>query len=317
MPLRVRLSAAWLCGLAALLIAGCDSKQPDSNTPAKSSDGTASADKASKDTGSKDKGSGAEGTQETSAVSSPKTPGNQVTKSLEAVGAKLSRDSKGEVIGADLRGCKLDDAVIGELSKLVTLQQLDLRECVLNNAQLTAAVQPLAKLKALRLSGKGAATTVDDEGLAVLANCPDLRVLSADELWFSEDGLKKLSGCKNLSELYIAQTLIEDAAMPTVATFKQLKKLRLAKTQVSVTGLKALAGLKLEDLDLSECSQINDGAMEAVAAFTTLKRLNLWRDPISDAGCSKLAGLTQLTWYNLDNTQLTDAGWITWRVWWN
>ena len=292
MPYRAPVLAVWLCGLVTILIVGCDSKQPSPKDHAKDVERTEPAQPSTK----------------TESEPAASASSKQVTTALDAVGAKLTRDPKGDVIAADLRGCKLDDAILTEISQLTSLQQLDLRECILSNAQLTIAVKPLAKLKALRLSGKGGATTVDDEGLAALAGCPELRVLAADELWFSEDGLKKLSGCKNLSELYIAQTLIEDAAMPTVASFKQLKKLRLAKTQVSVTGLQALAGLKLEDLDLSECSQINDGAMEAVATFTTLKRLNLWRDPISDAGCSKLAGLTQLTWYNLDNTQLTDAG---------
>jgi uncharacterized protein YjbI with pentapeptide repeats len=289
-----RALATWLFGLATLLCVGCDSSRPSS--VAQSTD-TGREVAASPDSSKK---------AETESASS--SASIQSTTALDAAGVKLTRDAKGEVTGADLRGCKLDDALLTEIAKLTTLQQLDLRECILSNSQLAIAVKPLGKLKALRLSGKGGATTVDDDGLAVLSNCPELRVLAADELWFSEEGLKKLSGCKNLSELYIAQTLIEDAAMPTVASFEQLKKLRLAKTQVSVTGLKALAGLKLEDLDLSECSQINDGAMEAVAAFKTLKRLNLWRDPITDAGCSKLAGLTQLTWYNLDNTQLTDAG---------
>lgn len=291
-------TAVCLCGLATLLSVGCDSS-PD----ARRSTSTNPLNDSTSTQSSQSPASGEHAAQGTTELTE-----KQSVSALEAANAKLTRDAKGEVITADLRGCKLDNAVLGEIATLATLQQLDMRECVLSNAQLIAAVRPLAKLRALRLSGKGAATTVDDEGLSVLAGCPELRVLAADELWFSEDGLKKLTGCKNLSELYIAQTLIEDAAMPTVASFKQLKKLRLAKTQVSVEGLKALAGLKLEDLDLSECSQINDTAMEAVATFTTLKRLNLWRDPITDAGCSKLAGLTQLTWYNLDNTQLTDAG---------
>ncbi len=297
MPYRAPLTAIWLFGLATIITAGCDSSQK--SPPAKTNPADA--------TSTKEPGSNAETVAKTEPANTAAVSTQQVT-ALEATSAKLTRDAKGEVIAIDLRGCKLDEAVISEIANLTTLQQLDLRECKLSNSELTTAVKPLAKLKALRLSGKGGSTSVDDDGLAVLANCPDLRVLAADEIWFSEQGLKKLSGCKNLVELYIAQTLIEDAAMPTVASFKQLKKLRLAKTQVSATGLKALAGLKLEDLDLSECSQINDGAMEAVATFTTLKRLNLWRDPISDAGFSKLAGLTQLTWYNLDNTQLTDAG---------
>lgn len=230
------------------------------------------------------------------------------TPELDRVKAKVARDSSGAVTSVDLRGCSIDDGVIQELSGLASVQQLDLRECVLNNDQLTSLVTPLTKLKAVRLSGKGGATSVDDAGIAALAGCKELRVLAVDELWFSVDGLKKLSSCQQLSELYAAATLLDDAALATVAEFKQLKKLRLAKSQVSHEGLKSLVGLKLEELDLSECSQITDAALEVVAKFPTLKRLNLWRDPVSDAGIAHLAALTQLTWYNLDNTQLTDAG---------
>lgn len=62
---------------------------------------------------------------------------------LEAAKAKLTRDAKGDVITVDLRGCTLDEAVIGEVATLTTLQQLDLRECSLSNAQLIAAEKPL------------------------------------------------------------------------------------------------------------------------------------------------------------------------------
>ncbi len=287
-PLALAVGCAASCLIYASL-AGCDSKTNKSaETPSAKKEQTADS--------------------KPQPATEPATKSPQSTSAIEGAGAKLTRDASGQVTVVDLRGCKLSESVINEVAQLTTLQQLDLRECALSNAQLTTMVKPLSKLKAVRLSGKGGATSVDDEGLVVLAGCPDLRVLAADELWFSEDGLKSLTGCKNLSELYISATLIEDAAMPTVASFKQLKKLRLARTTVSSTGLKSLADLKLEDLDLSECSQINDDAMDDVAKFTTLKRLNLWRDPVSDVGCSKLAGLKQLTWYNLDNTQLTDAG---------
>lgn len=282
-------------GLACVLglMAGCESK---TSSPASSG----SADSAT--------GSSIPAVTLQEQTDTPKPVIAQSTEALESAGAKLTRDPQKNVTSIDLRGCKLSESIVKEISSLPSLQQLDLRECELSNTQFAAMVKPLTKLRAVRLSGKGGATTVDDEGLAALAGCTDLRVLAADELWFSEDGLKKLSGCKNLTELYISATLIEDAAMPTVATFKQLKKLRLARSTISSEGLKALADLKIEELDLSECTQINDAAMHDVAKFTSLKRLNLWRDPISDEGCSKLAGLTQLTWYNLDNTQLTDAG---------
>lgn len=264
-----------LVGLLALVSIGCEANRPKEATSQKA---------------------------RSNAVVQPATP------ELDAAGAKLSRDSQDAVIAADLRGCTLGDPVIAELSQLTSLQQLDMRECVLSNDQLKSIVKPLVALRALRLSGKGGATSVDDDGMVAIEDCTELIVLALDELWISEVGLKALLGCKQLSELYLAGTTVVDESMTTVAEFKQLKKLRLARTQISAAGLQELVGLKLEDLDLSECSQVTDAALEVVAQFTTLKRLNLWRDAVSDEGVSKLAGLHQLTWYNLDNTQLTDAG---------
>ncbi len=221
----------------------------------------------------------------TSSATAPSPAADQqASPALDAAGAKVTRDAKGSITAVDLRGCKVEEAVQEEVAKLANLQQLDLRECAVSNDQLARMVKPLSKLKALRLSGKGAVTTVDDDGIAALAACSDLRVLAVDELWFSDKGLKHLSGCKNLSELYAAGTLLDDAAMTVLEEFKQLKKLRLAKTSVSAKGLAALTDLKLEELDLSECaSSIEDAAMEPLSKFTTLKRLNLWRDPVSDS----------------------------------
>jgi hypothetical protein len=235
------------------------------------------------------------------------SPG-QATPALDEAQAKIVRDAKGEVTSVDLRGCQLSEAVLKEIASLSSLQQLDLRECNLNNEQFATAVKPLTKLKALRLNGKGGATSVDDNGISALAGCTDLRVLSVDEIWISLNGLKHLEGCKQLSELYAKESTLDDESMAVLAQFKQLKKLRLAKTSVSPVGMRALEGLKLEELDVSECTGINDQALQIIGKFTTLKRLNLWRDAVSDTGLGQLAGLTGLTWYNLDNTQLTDAG---------
>ncbi len=181
--------------------------------------------------------------------------------------------------------------MLGEVAGLAGLQQLDLRECAVSNEQLGRMVKPLTKLKALRLSGKGAVTTVDDEGLAALAGCTDLRVLAVDELWFSDKGLKHISGCKNLSELYAAGTLLDDAAMTVLGEFKQLKKLRLAKTSVSAVGLAALGDLKLEELDLSECaSSIDDASHGAAVAVHVAEAFELVARPGERRGGRKARG---------------------------
>ncbi|MEZ6078374.1 MAG: hypothetical protein R3C56_22690 [Pirellulaceae bacterium] len=55
-------------------------------------------------------------------------------------------------------------------------------------------------------------TTVDDGGLAGLANCPELKVLAIDGLWVGSPGLEHLKGNLKLIELYASGTTIDDAA---------------------------------------------------------------------------------------------------------
>lgn len=204
---------------------------------------------------------------------------------------------------------ELSDSGWQTLGQLTQLQHLDLRGCAVSNAQLISAASDLPKLRSLRLSGKSSATTVDDDGLiVVLAKCPELKVLAADDIWISEDSLAKLANPSGLLELYLARTLVEDEALKLISDMSSLKKLRLAGTNVTGTGLELLEKLPLEDLDLSECQQFDDSAMVSIGKLKSLKRLNLWRTTVTDAGVGDLAGLTQLTWLNLDNIPFSDDG---------
>src|SRR5690606_30216042 len=136
----------------------------------------------------------------------------------------------------------------------------------------------------------------------------ELRVLAADHLWIGAEGIKHMSACTELRELYLAGTLVDDEAMAEIAKLPELRKLRIAKTSVGSAGLEAVVQLPLEELDISECSQVLDDALQSVGKIQSLKRLNLWRDSITDAGVAHLSGLVNLTWLNLDNTHIRDAG---------
>lgn len=253
-------------------------------------------------------------------------------QALEDAGAKLSGVAEGAVTEVNLHGVDVSDTLAttiaklgtvtritinqssmtdagwAELGKLSELQLLDLRDCSVSNQQLSSVISNTPKLRALRLNGSSGLTTVDDDGIAQLAKCPELKALALDHLWVSTAGLSKLVNHAKLEELYLKETLVEDDTLPVLAQIKSLKKLRLAQTTVSAAGLAHLAELPIEELDVSECSQIFDPAMEEIGKLTRLKRLNLWRDAITDEGVKHLAGLTEMQWLNLDNTSLSDDG---------
>lgn len=257
---------------------------------------------------------------------------NKAAETLRAAGAKLTANTAGQITELNLGDIEATDALATQialldqlqkltiresamtndgwqaLGKLHGLQQLDLRDCPLDNAQLTSIVSDLTQLRALRLNGASGRTVVDDDGLIALANCPDLRVLAIDGLWVGGPGLEHLKKNLKLSELYAAGTTLDDDAVAILADLPSLRKLRLSQTTVGTEGLTALAKLPLEDLDVSEASSINDETLAVIGKMKSLKRLNLWRDTITDAGVEHLTGLTQLEWLNVDNTHLTDAG---------
>ena len=254
-----------------------------------------------------------------------------LAEAFESVGGKVKRDASGNIIELDLRGAKLGEQPLASLGGTVALESLlvsgpdikdadleilsslslkvlDARDCAITNAGMKS-IGTQKELRALRLSGKSGACTVDDDGLKEISQLTQLKALSLDYLWVSEVGLTTLAALTSLEELNLAKTLVGNEALAVMGQFPRLKKLRISQCQIDDMGLVDLVKVStLEDLDLSENSQISNAGMESIGKLTSLKKLNLWRDALTDDGVRQLAGLTNLEWLNLDNTQLSDAG---------
>lgn len=258
---------------------------------------------------------------------------SSAVEALTAIAAKTKRNDDGLIIEVNLRGTDANDDTLksilplkhvrslllndleitdGGLEALKNvdwpISNLDLRGCPVSNTGLSH-LTGLSSLKALRLSGSNSSASVDDDGMAAVAQLSNLKVLSLDKLWVSEAGIEQLLPLRKLSELYLAETTIGDDALALFSKLPQLRKLRLARNQISNNGLLHLAGLKdLVELDLSEISQLSDDGLQHLSGLTSLSKLNLWRVPVSDTGVEYLKTLVNLKWLNLDNTQLSDDG---------
>ncbi len=256
-----------------------------------------------------------------------------IVEALTALGAKMKTDDEGLIVEVNLRETEADDETLKAIVPLRHVRSLllndleitdagleilkdlswpignlDLRGCPVSNKGLSH-LTGLKSLKALRLSGSHSASSGDDDGMAAVAQLPNLKVLSLDKLWVSKVGIEQLLPLEKLSELYLADSTIGDDALAVFSGFPELQKLRLAKNRISNEGLRHLAGLtKLVELDLSEITQLSDDGMLHLSGLTSLRKLNLWRVPITDAGVGHLKTLTNLEWLNLDNTQLSDDG---------
>lgn len=121
--------------------------------------------------------------------------------------------------------------------------------------------------------------------LKKLAALKSLRSLNiGGSLGLTDEGLKELSGLKDLQGLYLFYAPVTDEGLKELAGLKKLQTLDLSHTRVTGTGFKELAGL------------------------TSLQALNLGGTQVTDAGIKDLTALKSLKWVNLHRTKVTAAG---------
>lgn len=292
------------------LLCGCGSDEPAAGTP-----GTATTGGPSNDGPPPEPDDSAAVDALKKAATSMRQHKNGLILEVNFRGAEVTDETMQHLLGLRrvesvlLNETAITDAGLEPIGKLTTLKNLDLRGCSVSNEGM-AHLTGLKNLKALRLSGKSGATTVDDEGFTHFSALTSLKVLAADFLFGDMvAAINHLEGVTELEELYLAGTTFDDEAASLLIRFPKLRQLRISQSQISDVGLEHVARLEsVVNLDLSENSQIFDGGLQHLSGMQQLTVLNLWRVNISDLGVEHLAGLTNLEWLNLDNTQLSDAG---------
>lgn len=125
----------------------------------------------------------------------------------------------------------------------------------------------------------------------------------------TDDGLKQLTGCKNLKTLSLFfNEQITDAGMKHVKELPALESLTISNTSVSDAGVAELKGRKnLKALHAAGCIKMTDRATDTIGAFPALEELSL-PSTITDKGVKNLVGLKKLKSLYLGGcTALTDA----------
>lgn len=132
--------------------------------------------------------------------------------------------------------CQFENAGLAHLTRVTTLEDLDLSE----NNQINDAGMPhlssLKKLKRLNLWR----TYVGDPGVEHLAGLTDMEWLNLDNSQISDECLKHLSGMNKLTFLHLGSTLVSDAGLPALAGLTSLKDLKVTRTAVTEEGVAEL-----------------------------------------------------------------------------
>ncbi len=205
-----------------------------------------------------------------------------------------------------LRVLRLRHTADEDLKYLAGLSEL--RELVLNNAQITdAGLSQLSRLKELRWLNLAGATKLTDAGLIHLSGLTNLQRLYLFTVPVTGRGLVHLKGMVNLRELGLGGTRVTDAGLEHLTQLTTLTHIDINNTPTTGAGLTYLKGLtNLDWLSLSY--SISDAGLEHITGLDKLRLLHTGGPEITDAGLLRIAGMTNLENLALLNTKMTGAG---------
>ena len=202
----------------------------------------------------------------------------------------------------DLDMTAIDDAALGQIAKIASLQSLSLPQTVTERG--LGALKPLKKLTSIERHGG-----IGDEGLAQLRGMASLGIIEPLAA-ITDAGLKELDsfGARNRLDLDLEDSPnVTDAGLANVERMEALTSVSLPDTKVTDAGLAHLERLRhLRWLSLAG-TKITDAGMAHVQVMTALSRVNLARTQVTDAGVRQIAALPCLQYLDLSETGVTDA----------
>ena len=228
----------------------------------------------------------------------------------------------------DLRGSRITDAGMAQLSDLGKIKDLNLGDCEAVTDAGIRVISNFRDLKSLSLTG----TQLTDAGISAFHSHSGLNNLSMAGTHILDEGVASLIELTNLKTLDLSNTAVTDQAMKSIQVLDALTVLNLSATEITGLGLEAIdlpprlrhlylsetslsdSALKsltrcseLTDLWLSNCGITDDG-LKHVGKLKNLRTLWIGRNQITDRGMQHLSQLTRLRSLELFDTQVTIAG---------
>ena len=149
---------------------------------------------------------------------------------------------------------------------------------------------------------------IDDDGLAVIANLPELTSLNLEGTKITDKGLAHIEGLTELTVLNLGGTKLTDKGLAHLNGLTRLNYLTLDGTECSSEGLKYLKNMnQLICLSLA-FTKIGDEGLAVLQNMPLLSSLALGGTQISDAGLGEVKGLNRLFALFICGTRVTPAG---------
>jgi internalin A len=228
----------------------------------------------------------------------------------------------------EFEGPSFTDADLKALPNLEKVEMLTLIDTGVTDDGCRELLRARALVEIAIISDK-----IADDALGVLAQLPALRSLQIHRgPRIGDEGLRYLSGCVGLRELYLKHTAITDRGLSAIHKLPQVWSLILDDTMVSDEGCAALAEMqqlsllslkrtrgaghgvaKLRDNEhfnvyLEGTPATDDGVIAIAERISNLKLISVIRTTVGDRAARALAKLQRLDDVRFSHTKLTDEG---------
>jgi len=150
---------------------------------------------------------------------------------------------------------------------------------------------------------------ITSASLVNIKHLTGLKVVDLDQSDVDDSGLQHLKGLTNLECLSVSRTLVRGTSLSVLVPMTKLKRLHIGHCDLAPGALAVLVKLKaLRFLHLGTTG-INDATLDYVKPLTALRDLTIdGNKGITDKGLAKIKQFKQLTYLNLIDTNVTEAG---------
>lgn len=156
-----------------------------------------------------------------------------------------------------LEELRLDDTAVTDqgmpyLEKLHELKLLNLQGSLISDQGLES-ITGLNQLLELYLGGtipyEGLVyeSPISDDGLRLLQNLTEIRILHLNDTQISDAGIPFLKKMKKLRELNLADTYVTDASLPLLQRLEYLREVIVDGTEITISGIRKVFGRSKEE----------------------------------------------------------------------
>jgi Leucine Rich repeat len=235
-------------------------------------------------------------------------PDRQAAEAISELGGsvKWGRDEQNKAVITEV-GLATLPVTDRDLKRLAGLKHLKKLTLGLGGSKITnqglAELSDLRELEHLDLSN----TAISDDGLQHLKNLTGLRFLALNNSKVTGTGLQHLKALGDLAELELTDCAT-DEGLKTISGAKNLQRLLLDSSKVTDDGIKQIKTCSNMRLLTLGSTQVTDAGLKHVAALSKLRTLDLYDTRVGDQGIKELVGLKELRLLMVLRTNVSAAG---------